>query len=81
MKAPFAIVFAGVLMAAALYFGLGHAPAYADRGGPYYMVAHQNNTINPGIFRIDSASGSISYCFVRGSSETDTIVHCTKPVE
>ncbi len=64
--------------------GLGalavYQPALAQRGGPYQLVAHSNQTANVGIFRVNQASGQVSFCFVEGSGAAVS-VRCTPEVD
>lgn len=60
-----------ILLLAACIFALGGfffaTKAEAQRTGPYQLVAHSNDTANVGIFRIDTASGRVSFCFLEGN--------------
>lgn len=49
--------------------------AHADRGGPYMLVAHSNQTANVGIFRIDTSSGAVSFCYL--DSGAGVALRCT----
>jgi hypothetical protein len=53
-------------------------PASATNGGPYQLMHHSNTGANAGVFRIDTTTGEVSYCFVAGNSGLDLM--CTKPV-
>jgi hypothetical protein len=57
-----------------------YQPAVAQRGGPYHLVAHSNETANVGLFRINQASGQVSFCFVEGVGAAVS-VRCTPEVE
>ena len=58
-----------------------YAPqAQAQRTGPFMLVAHSNQTANVGIFRIDTSSGSVSFCYVDGPNG-NLNVRCTPSVQ
>lgn len=67
-----------LLMAACFGVAQGLArPALALSGGPYLLMQHSNTTANVGVFRLDTSSGGVSYCYMTGS----TSLSCTKEVE
>ena len=73
-------LFAGAaLIAVGLFFGNGAHPASAMANGPYQLMQHSNVTANAGVFRVDTATGEVSYCYVNGTNE-NVGVACTKPV-
>lgn len=43
--------------------------ASASGKGPYVLMQHSNTTANAGVFRLDTTSGGISYCYVSNSVE------------
>lgn len=57
-----------------LYFGT--STAEAQRAGPYMLVAHSNETANVGIFRIDTGSGAVSFCYLESAANAPTL-RCT----
>lgn len=56
---------------ACLYLAPG--VANAQRAGPFTLVAHNNNTANVGIFRIDQSSGAVTFCIVE---DRTLATHC-----
>jgi hypothetical protein len=63
-------IFAGaVLIAASILFVNTIRPAVAQQNGPYQLMHHSNPYANAGVFRLDTSSGEVSYCFVTGNSE------------
>jgi len=74
--------FKGLILGALLVvlgFGLAGAirPASALSGGPYMLMQHSNTTANVGVFRIDTATGGVSYCYLTGKAD----LACTQEVE
>ncbi|MBI1274083.1 MAG: hypothetical protein GC131_08390 [Alphaproteobacteria bacterium] len=59
---------AAALAAFAFIATLGAAPAEAQRTGPYQIMHHSNTTANAGVFRLDTVSGEVSYCYVTGEA-------------
>lgn len=43
--------------------------ASASGKGPYILMQHSNVTANAGVFRLDTASGGVSYCYVSNNTE------------
>jgi hypothetical protein len=37
--------------------------------GPFHLMHHTNPTANAGVFRLDTATGEVSYCFVTGEAQ------------
>lgn len=52
-------------------------PAQAQRGGPYQLMHHSNTTAAAGVFRLDTASGDVSFCYVTSQNE----VQCSKSAQ
>lgn len=52
------------------------SPATAALTGPYQLMNHSNTTANAGIFRLDTSSGAVSYCFISNNNE----LTCTKEI-
>lgn len=47
----------------------GIAPAKANpNGGPYALMQHSNPSANAGVFRVDTSSGEVSYCYVTSNN-------------
>jgi len=72
----------GIVLGALLVaFGFGLAgaisPAHALNGGPFALMQHSNTTANVGVFRIDTSTGGVSYCYLTGRAE----LACTPEVE
>jgi hypothetical protein len=74
------ILIGATLIAASILFVNSIHPAEAQyAAGPYQMVHHSNALANSSVFRMNTATGEISYCYVPGGV-TSTDVTCTKPV-
>lgn len=72
---------ATLLFATGLIF-LGTAQAQAGgRVGPFQLMHHANPTANPGVFRLDTTTGEVSYCYVSGSSTETASLHCLPGVQ
>lgn len=78
MNAAQAILAGAGLIAAAILVVNASQPALAQHlnGGPYQLMHHSNNTANAGVFRLDTTSGEVSYCYVTGNSE----LICSRPI-
>ena len=51
------------------------------RVGPFQLMHHANPTANPGVFRLDTTTGEVSYCYVSGSSTETASLHCLPGVQ
>ncbi|MGE0108343.1 MAG: hypothetical protein AB7S81_01060 [Bdellovibrionales bacterium] len=51
-----------VLLGVVLGQFIGSAQALGN--GPYALMQHSNVTANAGVFRLDTRSGGVSYCYV-----------------
>lgn len=65
------------LVAAAALIANAPRGAQAFAGGPYQLMQHSNTTANAGVFRLDTSSGEVSYCFV----SQDSKLFCSQPVK
>ncbi len=77
-----AVVLGAALIALSIIF-IGTIPsAEAQRMGPFQLMHHSNTQANAGVFRLDTNSGDVSYCFLTGASlnEQSRLV-CSKPVQ
>ncbi len=63
-----AILSGAILIAIAIIVSNGIGPAKAISNGPYQLMHHSNTGANAGVFRIDTMSGEVSYCFVTGNN-------------
>jgi hypothetical protein len=60
-----AILIGACVIAAAVFLGDIVRPASAQaRGGPFQLMHHSNSTALAGVFRLDTASGEVSYCHI-----------------
>jgi hypothetical protein len=64
-----AILAGAALIAVSVVLVNGVRPAIAQQGGPYQLMHHSNPNANAGVFRIDTGSGQVSYCFVTAASD------------
>ena len=75
MNTPQAILVGAILIAATILFASSIHSAEAQRVGPFQLMHHSNTTAWPGIFRLDTSTGDLTYCYITGESSTLT---CTK---
>ncbi len=69
MTSPQAILAGAALIAATILFVDTIRPAHAQMGGgPFQLMHHSNTAANAGVFRIDTSTGDVSYCFVSGNA-------------
>lgn len=74
-------IFAGALFVAAAVFAANVIhPAAAYGGGPYQIMHHSNPQALAGVFRLDTTSGEVSYCFLPGNSNGLELA-CSKSVK
>ena len=72
-------IFTGALIiAASVLFANSMKPAVAMSDGPYQLMHHSNTSALAGVFRIDTTSGEVSYCFLSGNNGANLV--CTNPV-
>jgi hypothetical protein len=69
MSSPKAILLGALLIACSIVLTNAIHPAHAAMGGPYQLMHHANPNANAGVFRLDTSSGGVSYCFVSGESQ------------
>ncbi len=82
MTAAKAILIGAMLIAASvLIVGTIHPANAGGRVGPFVLEHHANPTANPGVFRLDTATGEVSYCYVAGASGDNASVHCLPGVQ
>jgi hypothetical protein len=79
MTSAQAILTGAVLIAASIFAVNGIRPAEAQKlsGGPYQLMHHSNTVANAGVFRLDTTSGEITYCYITGNSDL-TCTHAVK---
>ncbi len=63
-----------------IFLGITQAQA-GSRVGPFQLMHHANPTANPGVFRLDTTTGEVSYCYVAGSSTETASLHCLRGVQ
>lgn len=62
-----AILIGAALIAGAVVANNSLQPAHASVTGPFALMRHSNTVANAGVFRIDTATGAVSYCYITGS--------------
>jgi hypothetical protein len=72
-----AILIGASMIAGAILASNGIHSASAYTGGPYALMHHSNTAANAGVFRIDTSSGEVSYCFITG----DQSLACTRGIK
>jgi hypothetical protein len=80
MSSAQAILVGAVIIAGSVLFVNSIRPAEAQHMslGAYQLEHHSNPTANAGVFRIDTSSGEVSYCYLVGTSGDLT---CSKSVK
>ena len=76
MNAPQAIFAGAAVIALALFAGQIARPAQASGNGPYQLMHHSNTIANAGVFRLDTSTGEVSYCYINAEQN----LSCTKGV-
>lgn len=64
MSSAHIYLIAALLVVVGLLSGQLINPASALGGGPYTLMRHSNTTASAGVFRLDTRSGGVSYCYV-----------------
>jgi len=79
MTSSKAILAGAALIAISLFVVDGIRPAAAQKlsTGPFQLMHHSNTVANAGVFRLDTTSGEISYCYITGNSD----LTCTRTVK
>jgi len=72
-----AILTGSLLIALAVLATRGATPALAAMNGTYQLSPHSNTTANVGVFKIDTVSGEVSYCYMSNNNA----LTCTGPVK
>ncbi len=71
-----AILIGALIVAGSIFISQGATPALALAGGPYQLMQHSNTTASVGVFRLDTSTGEVSYCFL---NRNNTLA-CSAPV-
>lgn len=69
MSTSQAIVLSALVLSFSIFWSSSIAPARASVNGPYELMRHSNPNVNVGVFRLDTASGEVSYCFLTQQNE------------
>jgi uncharacterized protein YbcV (DUF1398 family) len=73
-----AILIGAALIAGSILISNGIRPAEAQHyGGQFELMHHSNPIANAGVFRIDTNSGEVSYCYISG----EQALTCTRAVK
>ncbi|MGB4102347.1 MAG: hypothetical protein WBK91_10640 [Alphaproteobacteria bacterium] len=82
MSTAKAVVMGAALIAFSVIL-IGTIPrAEAQRMGPFQLMHHSNTQANAGVFRLDTNSGDVSYCFLTGAGLNEQVrLICSKPVQ
>ncbi len=75
MTSAQAILTGAALIAASILIVNGIRPAVAQHTGPFELMHHSNTVANAGVFRLDTSSGEVTYCYITA----DSSLTCTKP--
>lgn len=74
MTSPQAILVGAIIIAASIVFVNTIRPAEAEHVGPFQLMHHSNPQANTSVFRLDTSSGEVSYCWIEASGA----LSCTK---
>lgn len=77
MKNLHAIILGAALVVGGFLIVQTTGTANALSGGPYQLMQHSNTTASVGVFRLNSANGEVSYCFL---NRNNTLA-CSSPVK
>lgn len=62
--------------------GFPRAEAQRASSGPFQLMHHSNANANAGVFRLDTSTGEVSYCFLSGAAGMEqSRLTCSKPVQ
>ncbi len=70
------IIIGACIIAGSILFINSIHPAEAQRIGPFQLMHHSNTSANAGVFRLDTATGDVSFCYI--ASPTSADITCTK---
>lgn len=77
MTATKAILIGAMLIATSiLLIGTTRSAVAGGHIGPFVLMHHANPTANPGVFRLDTATGEVSYCYISGGAGDNAAMHC-----
>jgi hypothetical protein len=77
MSSAKAILAGAALIAVSILLVNAIHPAVAmSEGGPYQLMHHSNTTANAGVFKLDTASGEVSYCYISGNGGAE--ISCSR---
>lgn len=72
-----AILAGAVMICATILLDHALSPAIAQSAQRSFQIEHHSNpTANAGVFRLNTESGDVSYCYISGNSE----LVCTRSV-
>lgn len=78
MTSSQAIVTGAIVIAASIFMIGAMRPAEAQRSiGPFQLMHHSNTVANAGVFRLDTSSGEVTYCYISSNSD----LSCTRSVK
>ncbi len=66
-----------LIAVAILFVNGGHPVAAMSSGGAFQLMHHSNSTANAGVFRLDTISGEVSYCYLNGTTSVE--LACSHP--
>jgi len=78
MNTPKAILSGAIIIAATIVFMQALNPAKASgQDGLFMLMRHSNTTATSSVFRLNTATGGVSFCFVNAAG---TSISCTREV-
>jgi hypothetical protein len=77
MTSAQAILTGAALIAASILIVSSIRPAEAQHVGPFELMHHSNTVANAGVFRLDTTTGEVTYCYITA----DSSLICTKSVK
>jgi hypothetical protein len=69
------LIGASLIAGSVLFTNTLHSAEAQRIGGPYQLMHHSNTVANAGVFRLDTSTGEVSYCFITGEAQ----LSCSKP--
>lgn len=81
MNTAKAIITGAALIALSVVFVSMISRAEAQHPGPFQLMHHSNTQASAGIFRLDTGTGEVSYCFLSAAAIPEHArLICSKPV-
>lgn len=69
MTMPQALIASAIVVSVALLLVAFMRPAEAQRTGPFVLEHHSNTSALAGVFRLDTSTGDVSYCYLTPNND------------